>query len=121
MGGILAVLLKVGPFVLSLLPHIPDIVNAVHQVAGPTQGNGTNKLEAAVTLATSVVPELEDAFNASLSVRSIVSGFISLAYDILKEQGKITGIVDPTSVVASAVAAAPLQPFKAAPQDLSGV
>lgn len=108
MGGILAMLLKFGPLVLNLLPHIPDVVNMVHLVVGPTQSNGPAKLDAAVGLAIGIIPELEDAFNLSPSARTIVGGIISLTYDVLKEQGKITGVVNPGSPVVAAAAAQPV-------------
>lgn len=108
MGGFLALFFKFGPLLLSLIPHIPDVVNAVQAATGPTQGNGAGKLDLAMQLAVGVVPSLEDAFNVSPSVRAIVSGVMSLGYDILKAEGKVTGAVNPASPVVAVVARTPM-------------
>lgn len=101
----MAMLLKFGPLLFSLIPHIPDAVNMVEKLAGPTQGNGAVKAATALSFVQGVVPTLEDAFQATPEVRNIVTAGIHFVYEIMKSTGHLTAQVPADSpVVAVAVA-----------------
>lgn len=102
---LLAMLLKFGPLLMSLIPHIPDAVNMVEKIAGPTQGNGAQKAATAMTFVQGLVPTLEDAFQATPEVRNIVAAGISFFYEVMKVSGHLTAEVAPDAPVVVVAAA----------------
>lgn len=99
----LALLAKFGPMIFSLLPHVMDAVKVVQVLNGPTAGNGDQKLTAALSLLNAVVPQLEEAFGASASIRTIIGYVVSIVYEVLKMEGKLS---DPVAVNSPIMAAA---------------
>lgn len=103
MGALLAALLNYGPMILGLLPEIPNVVNKVQSLFGPTQnaGHGADKLQGAVALIKQLAPELESAFNASPVVKAVIEGMVNIAVSVAQIEGTLTGSVPATSAVAA--------------------
>lgn len=108
MGALLAALLQYGPTVLGLLPEIPNVVNKVESIFGPTQNNGSDKLQSAVALIKQLAPELESAFNASPVVKAVIEGMVNIAVSVAQIEGTLTGSVPATSAVAALSVPAPV-------------